>query len=78
MGLDRSTAGRMAVGTALGSALLAAEEGAEDVSILRERVTSKGGTTEQALRVFKERGLDLTVEAATLAALDRARELAKL
>jgi pyrroline-5-carboxylate reductase len=44
---------------------------------LRENVTSKGGTTAAALKVFEKAGLTKIVERATLAAKKRAEELAK-
>ncbi len=50
-GFDPAAARRLAVGTVLGAARLAAA-GDEPVAILRERVTSKGGTTEAALQSF--------------------------
>lgn len=78
LGFDRALANRLAIGTALGAALLAAQPEAEDVSVLRERVTSKGGTTESALNVFKSRDLDGLVHDAVKAALERARYLSRL
>ncbi len=47
-----------------------------DVVDLRARVTSKNGTTEQAILSFQRDHLDRLVEAATAAAHRRARELA--
>jgi len=46
-------------------------------SVLRERVTSKGGTTAAALAVFQERGLVDIMSAAVAAAARRAEELAQ-
>ena len=48
----------------------------EEIASLRQSVTSKKGTTEQALRVFQANGLKEIVAAAMLAAHDRAQELA--
>jgi len=49
----------------------------EDASTLRARVTSKGGTTQAAMDVFKKRGLDNIFKAALSAAKKRARELSR-
>lgn len=48
LGFDAATARRLAIATVLGAARLAAES-KEPPAVLRERVTSKGGTTEAAL-----------------------------
>jgi len=76
MGLNKQEASEMAIGTCLGAATLAAQS-SEDLSRLRENVTSKGGTTEQALNVFKAKNLNLIVSEAAEAALNRGRELAQ-
>lgn len=75
-GLTAHEANLLAVQTAVGSALLAA---AEDVSPaeLRKRVTSKGGTTEAALKIFEASNLPGIVAKAVQAALDRGKELGK-
>ena len=43
--------------------------------MLRERVTSKGGTTERALATFRELAVADAIEAAVRAAEARAREI---
>ena len=48
-----------------------------DPSVLRERVTSSGGTTEAALNVFNEGDFADLVDRALIAARDRAGELSK-
>ena len=48
----------------------------DDVVELRARVTSKKGTTEQAILSFQKNGLNTLVEDATQAAYDRSGELA--
>jgi pyrroline-5-carboxylate reductase len=74
LGFDEPTARRLAVGTFRGAAELAARS-AEPPGTLRERVTSKGGTTERALAALAaDRVADSVVRAAR-AANDRAREL---
>ncbi len=74
LGLPAGTANKLAIETFLGAAKLAARS-AEDVSILRERVTSKGGTTEAALKVFEEERLTERFRRAVEAARKRSAEL---
>lgn len=76
LGLPADTARLLAVQTAFGASKLALEI-EEDPAILRERVTSPGGTTEQAIRVFQEHHLIKIFEQAMTAARDRATELAE-
>jgi len=47
------------------------------VAELRRNVTSKGGTTEQAIKIFEESGLAGIVDKAVKAACRRAGELGK-
>lgn len=74
--LDPSIAERLAVKTALGSAKLL-EALREDPSELRRRVTSKGGTTEAALKVFNKNKFNKTIREATAAACRRSKEMAR-
>lgn len=74
-GLSADQAKLAAVQTALGAALLALQSG-EDPALLRERVTSKGGTTEAALKVLMKT-FPVSIRDAVQAAFDRGRELAK-
>jgi pyrroline-5-carboxylate reductase len=75
MGLDATVARQLSIQTALGAGRLAA---ASDVAPdeLRRRVTSPGGTTEQALLSFSKDGFAEMVETAMRAAQQRAAELA--
>jgi pyrroline-5-carboxylate reductase len=74
MGFSVTDARKLAVETFVGTARLAAQS-AEDVAVLRERVTSKGGTTERALASMGAgRVKDLIVQALH-AANERAHEL---
>jgi pyrroline-5-carboxylate reductase len=74
LGFDAATARCLALGTVLGAARLAAESG-ESPATLRERVTSKGGTTEAALKQMAADGLLPLVARALAAAEARGREL---
>jgi pyrroline-5-carboxylate reductase len=74
LGFTPEQARQLSIETALGAAKLAAQSD-EPASILRERVTSKGGTTEAALRTMAERGVKEGIVAGILAADARGREL---
>lgn len=74
LGLDATTARRLATVTLYGSGLMAAT-GDANLAGLREAVTSKGGTTEAALAVFAGVDFKGTVERALAAAARRSREL---
>ena len=73
-GLDQETAQLLTQETALGAAKMALAS-SESAAVLRQRVTSPGGTTERALAVMGERGLKEIYHAAVLAARDRSIEL---
>ncbi|MBI5912345.1 MAG: pyrroline-5-carboxylate reductase [Betaproteobacteria bacterium] len=74
MGFSAADAKKLAVETFVGTARLAAQS-PENLALLRERVTSKGGTTERALASMDaDRVKDLIVRALH-AANRRAREL---
>ena len=75
LGLDKATARHLAVQTAFGASKLALES-SDDPAVLREKVTSPGGTTESALNVLREGGLESLFMKALQAASDRAAELA--
>jgi pyrroline-5-carboxylate reductase len=74
LGLPQETARRLALQTVLGAAQLAARS-PDPVSVLRERVTSRGGTTEAALRVFAEEAMAERLRKALEAASRRGAEL---
>ncbi len=71
LGLSREAAHLLTLQTAFGAAKMALES-SEPPSMLRSRVTSAGGTTEQALKVLQQADL----EQIFYEALDRARERA--
>ena len=77
LGFTPEQARQLSIETALGAAKLAAQSD-EPASVLRERVTSKGGTTEAALRTMAERGVKEGLVAGILAADARGRELGEL
>ena len=74
LGLCQETSQKFAIETVLGSAKLAAQS-ADSPAVLRERVTSKGGTTEAALKAFEEQKLAERFLRAVEAARDRGAEL---
>jgi pyrroline-5-carboxylate reductase len=75
LGLPRPTATELAVQTLVGSGKMLRETG-EHPALLRERVTSPGGTTAAALRELEAHGLRAAFLAALEAAATRSRELA--
>ena len=75
-GMDPATARRLALATVSGATQLAGLSH-EELSTLRERVTSKGGTTAAALEVFDKRDFVGGVRAAMQAAAARAAELSR-
>ena len=77
LGLTPRQARLLSIETVLGAARLAAHSD-EPASVLRERVTSKGGTTEAALKVMAERGVKDGIVAGVLAATARSAELGEL
>lgn len=73
-GLDPKQARLLTLETAFGAAKMALE-GGEEPALLRRRVTSPGGTTEAAIRVFEDGGMRRLCQEAVTAAIKRAREL---
>jgi pyrroline-5-carboxylate reductase len=76
LGLAPEAARTLAMQTVLGSAKLAAQS-PESPAALRERVTSKGGTTEAALKAFGEQKLAERFMRAIEAAKERGAELGR-
>lgn len=74
MGLTPAQAHQLAVGTMVGAAELA-RASSEAPAVLRERVTSKGGTTHAAISSLQADGLPALFEKAMVAARDRAVSL---
>ncbi len=77
VGLDRDTARTMAVQTVFGSAKMLLETG-EHPAILKDRVTSPGGTTITGLHVMEAGNIRGVIIDAVEAATNRSRELGAL
>ena len=76
LGIPKDAALKMAKQTVLGSAMLAAQS-ADSPETLRKNVTSKGGTTEAALKVFDEARLAEHFARAVAAASKRGEEMGR-
>ena len=76
LGLPADTARLLAIQTGFGATKLALEVD-DDPAELRKKVTSPGGTTEQAINTFEELGLVDIFSKAMKAARDRAEQLAQ-
>jgi len=74
LGLSQEQGTQLAIATFTGAAQLAAQS-TEPVSVLRERVTSKGGTTYAALTSMEASGVKQAIVQALHAAAQRGREL---
>lgn len=77
MGFSEDDSRRLIQAVALGAAKMVIENPTQPLSLLRENVTSKGGTTAQALAVFENAELDKIVDQAMKAAILRAEEMEK-
>lgn len=75
LGLDRKSASLLAKQTAYGAAQLACHS-EDDVAQLRAQVTSKGGTTAQAIETFEHGGLRELVTLAMQKCFDKAQAIA--
>jgi pyrroline-5-carboxylate reductase len=74
LGLDEAQARQMVLDTFLGATKLA-EHSAEDVAVLRARVTSKNGTTERALLSMDSNRVKQDIVDAIYAAAKRSKEM---
>lgn len=74
-GLAPDTARRLVVQTLLGASRML-DQSSEPASVLRQRVTSPGGTTQAAVESFEAGGFRALVDHAIAAATRRGRELA--
>ena len=75
MGISEELARQLTYQTALGAAELALNS-TDEIAVLRRNVSSPGGTTEQAIKIFEAGGLRELVASALRAARDRSIELA--
>jgi len=75
-GLSRQHADILAKQTCLGAARMMIESG-ESPSVLRNKVTSPGGTTQAAMESMNANGVFDHIAAAVSAAVDRSRELGR-
>ena len=75
IGLPRELAEKLVIETALGSARLARQSG-QHPAVLRDMVTSPGGTTAEGLLRLEERGLRAILAQAVISAYEKARRLA--
>lgn len=76
LGLDERLSKEMVMETCAGALKLLSESG-EEAAVLRQRVTSKGGTTAAALEEFSAAKWEQTIYHAIKAARRRARELSR-
>ncbi|MDP5032888.1 MAG: pyrroline-5-carboxylate reductase [Paraglaciecola sp.] len=74
-GFDRDTARLLVQQAMLGAAEMVCQNPQLEISELRTQVTSKGGTTAQALACFADNGLSDIVAKAMQAAVARAKEM---
>lgn len=74
LGLSAEQARQLAQQTVAGAAALSAQS-PETPEVLRQRVTSKGGTTHAAIGILEARGVKLALVRALHAAAERAAEL---
>jgi len=79
LGLDEKTASQIVINTAKGAALLAdaSFDSGQTPAMLREKIVSRGGTTEAALKTFENGNFGPLVSDAMQNAYDRAKQLAK-
>ncbi len=75
-GFCKEDAKEIALKTLIGAGTLA-KENDEDFQNLREKITSKGGTTEAALKYFTEHGFETIWKMGMKKAKERAEELSK-
>ena len=78
LGFSADAARMLVEQAASGATALVAASPDTPLSQLRENVTSKGGTTFEALKVFTDRKLPEIVSVAMQAAITRAQEMEKL
>ncbi len=75
-GFDEAQARQLSLATFKGAVLLAEQTG-EDFALLQQKVTSKGGTTHQALETFKRGQVAETIAQGVAAAVARSEEISR-
>ena len=78
MGFSPEQARLLVQQTALGAAAMVEQNPELSLQVLREQVTSKGGTTAEAVKTFQEQGLKPLTARAMQAAITRAAEMETL
>ncbi len=73
-GMARSTARELAVQTVIGASMMVEQTG-EHTAVLRDRVTSPGGTTIAGLKALEENAFRDSIMSAVQAATDRSMDL---
>lgn len=76
LGLSEETAKNLATQTVIGAGLLA-QQSTDSPEVLREKVTSKGGTTYAALEVLREQHWGTILDQAVITANQRSQEMGK-
>ena len=76
LGLAQTTAAQLSLRTALGAARMATET-TDTINILKEKVTSPGGTTAAALACLSAGGFSTLIKNAVVAAQQRAKKMAE-
>ncbi|RXJ72291.1 pyrroline-5-carboxylate reductase [Veronia nyctiphanis] len=78
MGFEADMARTLVQQSALGAAQMVVANPETTLETLRSQVTSKGGTTAEAIKVFNDKQLSETVSEAMKAAVNRAKEMESL
>ncbi len=74
LGLDKDTAKKLSIQTALGASMMA-NETSDSLHELRAKVTSPNGTTQAAIESFQDQNFEIIISHAMRAAFDRAKEI---
>ena len=77
LGMKVDVAKKLVYQTALGSSRVM-QSGQEDPETLIDRVASKGGTTEAALKIFQKEGFGKIIQDAVKAAVRRSKEISRV
>jgi len=75
MGLSRLEAQQLTQHTIIGAELFSRGLDSDGLESLIKKVTSKGGTTEEALKIFESKGLNEIIEEAIIAAHKKSKEI---